>query len=112
MRFKKIKSVFTYHPMTDGLVEHVVMEHRRPTEIVIPSGITGQLIRVAVLDTNGPYPFGYYFTSRQRAIEVFIAKAELALTGPCDAQNRKAWTETLVTARRDLSSQIRTKKNV
>lgn len=112
MRFKKIKRVFTYHPTTDGLVEHVVMEHRRPTEIVIPSGITGQIIHVADLDTNGPYPLGYYFTSRQRAIEVWIAKAELALMSPCDAQSRKAWNAALVTARRDLSSHIRTKKNV
>lgn len=112
MRFKKIKRVFTYHPTTDGIVEHVVMEHRIPTEIVIPSGITGQIIRVDILDTDGPYPLGYYFTSPQRAIEVFIAKAELALMGPCDAQNRKAWTKALATARRDLSSQIRPKKNV
>lgn len=111
MRFKKIKRVFSYHPTVDGLVTHIV-EHRCPTEIVIPTGISGCIWRVADLDTTGPYPLGVYFTTRQRAIEVFIARAELALMGPCDAQNRKAWTKALATARRDLSSQIRTKKNV
>lgn len=110
MRFKKIKRVFTYQPLL-GLQTYPV-EHRIPTEIVIYKGIAGMILRVAELDTQGSHPLGYYFTSRQRAIEVFIAKAELALVGPCDAQNRKAWTEALATARRDLSSQIRTTKNV
>lgn len=108
---KRIKQVFSYQGPPNRLVTYAV-ERRCVTEIVLLKGISGMILRVTELDTRGPYPLGYYFTTPRLAIEAFIAKAEAALARPCDTENRKAWRNALAIARGDFSSQIRTRKNV
>jgi hypothetical protein len=100
---KRPRHVYSYSPAS-GVETHAVIEHRRDW-IVIQSraqSIFTMLLPKFELDAGR-----YYYTTRERAVEAFIAKAEAALADKARAKSRDGWKDALRDAQKFLSQKPR-----
>lgn len=90
-----MKPVYSYSPAS-GVQVHPVVEHRRGQIVIQPraQSIFTMLLATVELDRSG-----HYFTTADRAISAFIAKAEAALADKTRAQSHDGWREALHAAR-------------
>lgn len=97
----KIKKLYSYYA-SSGLEVHPV-ERCTTTSVVVPCGISGEVIRRTEIDVAG----ARYFTTPTAAIEAFIVKAETAIADPtrCTRGDRSLWLKCLNAARVQLRLQ-------
>lgn len=100
---KKQRHVYSYSPAS-GVETHAVIEHRRDWIVIQPraQSIFTMLLPKSELDAGR-----YYYTTREQAVEVFIAKAEAALADKTRAESHDGWRTALRDAQKFLCQKPR-----
>jgi hypothetical protein len=100
---KRQRHVYSYSPAS-GVEAFAVIEHRRDWIVIQPraESIFTMLLSKSELDAGR-----YYYTTRERAIEAFIAKAEAAIADKVRAKSHDGWKDALRDAQKFLCQKPR-----